>query len=93
MKALAMTTLALCGVAVSGLRSHKLAQTFAQVDLPADTNTHTCNQAVKRVNSQNNFNYTAVIKAGTKWTDPTYGGSDAIYWHDFDEGNMDGLIS
>ena len=51
MKALALTTLALLGMATNGLRHNKLAQTFLEAELPADTAAHTCAQAITRINS------------------------------------------
>ncbi len=57
MKALALTTLALLGVATNGLRHNKLAQTFTEADLPADTAKHTCSEAVSRINAGASFNY------------------------------------
>ena len=57
MKALAITTLALLGVSVSGLRHNRLIQSIARAELPADTNTHTCTQAIQRVASQANFDF------------------------------------
>jgi hypothetical protein len=93
MKALALTTLALLGLATNGLRHNKLAQTFLEAELPNDVAKHTCSQAITRVNSQANFDYNATIKAGTKWVDPQFGNSDAIYWNDFNQAQVSGYIS
>ncbi len=59
MKSLALTLLFSLGVA-SGLRSnrqHKLTQSLAEVGLPVSTATHTCAEAVNRLNSQATFDY------------------------------------
>ena len=92
MKAFALTTLALLGVA-SSAQTHRLKQTLAQIALPLDTATHTCSQAVTRLNSEANFDFQSVITAGQPWTDPSFGGSSSIYWQDFNGLTVSSKIS
>ena len=54
--------------------------------------THTCQYPITRLNAQASFNYTAVVNAGVPWVDASFTGSDALYWHDWDEGNLDGYL-
>lgn len=96
MKALALTTLALVGTTVSGLKLNKLFQSSAlraELELPAETANHTCTFAIDRINAQSNFNYNATIAAGKPWTDPLFGNSSALLWHDYNDHNIDGYLS
>ena len=94
MKSLALTLLISVGLA-SGLRTNKLKlnQMFNDAELPADTATHTCSQAITAVKSQATLDYNSIINAGKPWTDPAYNGSSAIYWQDFNKKNTSPYIA
>ena len=68
--------------AVQGLKNHKMQMLVESLSLAEQTVTHYCSDAINKwKNTNQTFNYQAVITAGKAWNDTTFPAtSDALWW-------------
>ena len=74
--------LVLALAAVQGLKNHKMQRLVESLSLVEQTVTHYCGDAINKWKNTNQaFNYQAVITAGKAWTDTNFtANSDALWW-------------